>query len=156
MPVLTPCDDFSLEPFWAAREDDRSKASVGFRGNEVGLTLNGCFLNAQYQIGPQFLLLTTAGTPYEESLFIYLLDSGFKSLDQLELGQPYTPGGLRNLRIAGDQELEFSFFGEDLWRLKVLERPRFGDSPFANHPQIRFDLHRVFVKRHLEIKRLRP
>ncbi len=86
----------------------------------------GKILEAQYRIGSDFLLLVTEGSPSEEALYIYYLDSNLQVKDSLELSAMYAEGMLRNLSIIEPNRVAFSFFDNDeKWVLEILPNPKF-------------------------------
>lgn len=114
--------EFELLP---RRRDDRPLSSnVVFAGKPVLCELAGSRLDAQYRCSIGFLLIANEDTPYEEALHITLLSHDLDVLDTLEMSHPYAPGSIRDLRIVGENSLEFIFFGGDNWRLTVLASPR--------------------------------
>ncbi len=87
--------------------------------------LLGKTLEAQYCIGGNFVILMTLDCLLEESLLIYYLDSDLKLLDSLELSAIYIPGIVTNLAIINPDKIQFSFFGDELWTLKILSSPKY-------------------------------
>ena len=119
---MEPIDDFELVP---ERTDDSALPSkLMFAGKPVPGAFAGTHLDAQYRCSLGFLLISNEDSPYEEALHITLLSPGLEVLDTLEMSHPYAPGLVRDLRIAGEDSLEFTFFGGDNWRLTVLASPR--------------------------------
>ncbi|MBV8407965.1 MAG: hypothetical protein JOY64_10075 [Alphaproteobacteria bacterium] len=116
---LSPLQAFDLVP---DREAGSSSLVIG--GKPVPVRFPGVSLTAQFQCGEGYLLLTTADSPFEESLYAILLGMPTEILDVVELSNPYTPAALTDLEIVSDNSLEFSFFGRDRWRLSVSERPQ--------------------------------
>jgi hypothetical protein len=131
--------------------EGRSLSGLLFDGRPVGTAIRGSVLEAQFALDHGYLLLSTEDTPYEESLWITLLDRRFGIRDQMMLCAPYSPGILRGARIVADDLLEFSFFGEDRWRLKIGEAPM---------PRLRAlwtwaaGMHRLSPGRHLQLTRM--
>jgi hypothetical protein len=105
-----------------------------YRGHPTPLLLAGSVLERQFQCGPWYLLLTSDNSPFEEVLHVYLIGRGPAVLDQLDLGQMYTPAVLSEVAVEGPDVLTFSFFGGDRWRLRVWPRPRhtWPSGPFAS------------------------
>ncbi len=110
-------DQFRLEPL--APDTVRSRLT----GGASALELEGQVLEAQFRCPLGYLLITSDGIPFEEALHFYLLDRNGSVLDGLSLGSAYHSGILSRLGVRGD-ELEFSFFGKERWRLSVLSSPR--------------------------------
>jgi hypothetical protein len=109
---------FEIRPVPAAA-GDRSAGRLVFDGRPVGTVVRGACLDAQFALDSGYLLMTTEDIPYEEMLWISLLGSDFDLRDVLELGAPYAPGILRGVQVIADDGLEFSFFGNDRWRLTI-------------------------------------
>lgn len=118
---MTPIARFALRPLG---EGGRAELLDG--GAATGLALPGVVLEAQFAVGPGFLLLATEDVPFEEALHAVLLSPALSVLDEAELSAPYTPGVLRDLAPggAGDDSLGFAFGGAGRMRLRVLPRPR--------------------------------
>jgi hypothetical protein len=128
--LLSVIEVFRLEPL--PGEKPRSRVVAG--GAATATVIEGVVLEAQFRSTQGFLLLTSDDTPFEEVLHVRLLDAQFRVLDGVDLGQAYHPGLLRNLRVSGDAELCFSFFGDDCWLLRVepQARVRWGLRPYAS------------------------
>lgn len=147
-------DNFTVEPTPPVERDRTDESFLLFDGRQTGRILKGVTIEAQYRCGEAYLLLTTEDSPFEEGLHIYFLGADYEVLDEVELSHIYTPGGLENLRVTEENALEFSFFGDDVWRLTVLEQPRRGipNSPLSF---VKRALSRAFGKQYLELKALR-
>jgi hypothetical protein len=117
---MAPVSIFSLRP----SEDERKGSLLQVAGAEIGL-VRGTTIEAQYSCTPGFIVIASWDIPYEEELTISLrAKASFKLLDEIVLGLPYTPGVFERAEVCSANTLQFSFFGEDQWRLDVLERPR--------------------------------
>lgn len=116
------------------------------------IELPGKILEAQYQIGDDFLVLLTEGNPYEEGLYIYFLNKHLEQLDSLELSAMYATGVLTDISISSLYEISFSFFDSDeRWVLRVHSTPRY--APFGHrHPVKR--RRSVFDKSWLSLKKI--
>ena len=124
-----------------------------FDGKLLRCGLAGLYLDAQYRCSLGFLLLSNEDTPYEESLHITLLSPDFDVLDTLEISYSYASGTVRNLKVAGENSLEFSFFGGDKWRLTILESPqRWSVNQLTSGVTHRWK--RLFWKGYLNLRRL--
>lgn len=98
---------------------------VRHRSRPLELALPGSVLEAQLELDDGgYLLLTTAGRPYEETLTIVLLDPAGREIERLALEQPYTPGVLSHVEIMGAAVLRFRFFPGSIHELRVHVRPR--------------------------------
>ncbi len=103
------------------------------QGHTTGRKLKGRQLVDQYSTGQRYILITSDDNPFDEVLHIYLLDLELNVLDELNLSQPYTPGVYQACRHCGEQ-LEFRFFAEGLWCLKVRERPKYTPLNLDQYP----------------------
>jgi hypothetical protein len=121
----------------------------------TSLMVEGSTLEAQYETSKGFLLMLTEDCPYEEALHIYLVDHGNSILDEIHMGQAYVSGILGDLDPIAPDQLQFSFFGNDLWKLRILESPR-RMPPRLNAPQVETRWSRIFSKRFLELTRMKP
>ena len=81
-------------------------------------------MEGQFAMAYGYLLLISAGRPFEESLYIVWLNAKLECLDQLELAAPYTAGAVTDIELGPGAELRFSFFGKDRWLLRVINPPR--------------------------------
>jgi hypothetical protein len=136
-------------------EDSFSHAQLIKLGHPTGVAVRGIRLEAQYEVSGRFLLMLTEDCPYEESLHIYLLDAENSLLDEIRMGQPYTAGILTDLDATTKDTLEFAFFGNDRWKLKVLQKPQ--RMPLnLNSPQIETPWSRLLSKRFMELTRVKP
>lgn len=89
------------------------------------LSTIGSVLEEQYQIGEEYLLFITEGTPYEEALHIILLDRQLSQKDHVEISANYSPGILKNLSVYQPNVIKFSFFNnEETWTLKMREKAK--------------------------------
>jgi len=119
---MVPITDFTLQPPPDQAPSRRSR--LFYRGQAVA-DLDGRSLEFQFQCGPDYLLLLTEDNPYEETLHVYLLGPDLKLLDRLDLENPYSSGILADVQAVSERRLEFSFFGNDRWRLTVLPSPQY-------------------------------
>lgn len=87
-------------------------------------SIEGVMIEAQFRCSWGYLVITSNASPFEEELHFYLLDGNLSVIDSLSLGQVYHSGILRQLQPGPTDQLEFSFFGEERWRLSVLAEPR--------------------------------
>ncbi|MCG8549249.1 MAG: hypothetical protein MI799_02475 [Desulfobacterales bacterium] len=86
----------------------------------------GKVLEAQYRVGNNFLILVTEGNPFEEALYIYYFNNRLQIIDALELSAMYAGGMLRNIYVAGPNEIKFSFFdNSEQWVLKIFSSPKY-------------------------------
>ena len=114
--------DFSIVDL----EEEFPRSELVWKGTLPGLIVDGVWLEKQYKVTPGYLLLLTDDCPFEERLSIYLLSEDMRVLDSMELSLIYHMGILRDIKIESSNELTFTFFGEDCWRLGVRRSPRIG------------------------------
>jgi|SRR5579875_344617 len=127
--------------FQVKREgEDTTRGVLFFQGAFAG-QVEGSVLEGQYRCGNRYLLLTTDDIPYEETLHIFLLDEELRPLDKVSLRQMYHSGLLRDV-VAGDERIEFSFFGEERWLLTVHTTAKlFMNAPFSSVKYARLGRH---------------
>lgn len=111
-----------------------ARSEVRLDGRPTGHTAPGCVLEAQFELDRGYLLLTTEGSPFEEALHVTLVDRHLHPLDERTLAIPYKPGVLRDVAVVSDTRIEFSFFGDERWRLTVQDRPRLLPGLRRRHP----------------------
>jgi hypothetical protein len=102
----------------------RARARHRSRGFEVEVP--GTVLEAQLELDDDrgFVLLLTDDRPYEETLYVVLLDRQGTMLEQLTLEQPYAPGVLEGVEIVAPAVLRFRFFAGTIHELRIHARPR--------------------------------
>jgi hypothetical protein len=144
--------DFSLTPLASSGNARPDRSQLRFEGRTIFGNLSGVVLEAQFQIDGDYLLLITEGSPFEEGLHIYLLSSGFDLLDEAELSAPYNPGIVTDLAVAGSRQLDFTFIGENRWRLTVDRKAH--HSPADRY--LRRPLRRWLRPKLLHVARLAP
>jgi hypothetical protein len=113
--------------------------------------VSGKVLEAQYQIGENFLVLVTEGNSFEEALYVYYFSSSLQLLDSLELSAIYSEGMLRNISLSDSGDIMFSFFDNDeRWVLKVYSHPKYAF--FNNKYPVKRKMS-VFHKKWLSLKK---
>ncbi len=146
-------DCFSLSPNPVGQSQNKAVSEIMNQGIPTGQTIQGSELEAQYAIDDRFLILTTENCPYEEALHIHLLDRQFEILDYLELAQVYSPGILGKIHVSAENCLEFTFFGQERWRLTVLRSPKPGFFRWTRRVT-RFPGWRFWARRYLDLELL--
>jgi hypothetical protein len=115
-PILQPIALFGLDPNLDLGESELLRA-----GSPTGVTVPALSLEAQFAFGPDFLLVLSFDTPYEESLRIRLFDDKLRLKDGFNFDGPFMPGMFR-LGPVGRSTLLFSFpLDQVRWRLTVHE-----------------------------------
>jgi len=72
-----------------------------------------------------YLLFLTDDSPYEECLYVLLLDHQYRILDRVDLYQEYICGIFSDLRVLGTYELSFTFLENQKFHLKIEIPPKF-------------------------------
>lgn len=119
---------FTLQALPAENDEPHpTHAKLLFEGKPTGLVLEGTSLDAQYQYKNRYLLFVTHDSPYADTLHIYLLNDGYRKIDEWAVGSVRESEWfmLRNLAIVGENQLRFSFYGDDSWLLTILGKPEF-------------------------------
>ena len=70
-------DEFTIMNIHSKNEDYDNTSYLYYRGIDIGVILEGLYLAAQYKFNNKFILFLTEDCPFEEGLFIYLLDQTF-------------------------------------------------------------------------------
>jgi hypothetical protein len=118
---------FTLQPLLAENdESDATHSKLLFESKLTDLELEGISLDAQYQYESKYLLFVSHNSPFADTLHIYLLNESFIKIDEwaisaLSESEWYM---LRNLKITDNNQIQFSFFGDDSWILTVLKEPQ--------------------------------
>ncbi len=110
-------DRFRIDP-----EGGESLRSRLIDGDGRSVDIEGKVLEGQFHCSKGYLVITSDGIPFEEAVHFYLVGRDGRLLDGISLGQAYHSGILRDMR-AGEDTLEFSFFGDERWRLSVGKSP---------------------------------
>lgn len=118
------------------QSNDEPRVQLLLQGHTTGRKLKGRQLVDQYARGDRYVLFTTDDNPFSEILHIYLLDLELNIIDELDLSQPYTPG-VYEPHFMNEEHLEFRFFSEGIWCLKVRERPKYSPFNLDQHPVTR-------------------
>ncbi|MCW1719556.1 hypothetical protein OIZ54_12460 [Pseudoalteromonas sp. A3] len=71
-----------------------------------------------------YIFFTSDDSPYEEALYITLVDSIGQVIESVELMKPYSPGILKDLIIRNDQNIEFKFWGESINNLIIADKKK--------------------------------
>ena len=116
------------------------------------MEVEGQLIEMQFSTPEGYLVVTSDGNPYEETVHFYLLDRDGQFRDGISLGRMYHSGILDDISV-GDETLEFSFFGKDRWRLSIRKSPgpMLFPNPFSCIRTIKGRLRRHY----LQLERLR-
>ncbi len=108
-----------------------SKSEVCIHGKNTGITIPAAYLETAILLDDgRYLLFVTEDVPYEESLELLLIDIKQDIQEQMTIAVPYGSGTLREMRLY-ENHIEFSYFSDETWRVKVLSS-RFFRLPFQN------------------------
>jgi len=110
---------FSVAPRQASSRND---GQLLLQGYPTGKSLKGRKLVDQFALGDRYVLITDNDNLFEEVLHIYLLDLELNILDEMEVSKPFTPG-VYQLCGHDDRQIQFRFFDEGVWTLKVRQEP---------------------------------
>lgn len=118
--------------------------------NDLNLRISGLILEAQYLLDDgRALIWLTEDSPYDEALYIYLLDSNNKLIDAVEGGAVFVSGILQIILIRANQ-ITFKFFENNKTYSLIIE----------NTPQFKLQLgegwkyQSFFTKHYLKIEEL--
>jgi len=86
----------------------------------------GCVLESLFKLeNNYYLAFLTEDSPFEECLYIVLLDSQYRLLDRVDIFQDYASGILSNVEVQGSFELTFDFLEKRAFRLLVAQLPEY-------------------------------
>ena len=96
-------------------------------------TVKGAILEVAIAWNDAYLIFVTDDIPYEETLSIYLLDSGLNCLDSATLGGMYTTGFFTLQEPTEPDVVRFRFINDTDWSVELLPEPGFR-LPFFSEP----------------------
>lgn len=126
-------DDVYLKVISEATETRSPKSEVTIEGTKIKLTINGVDLEACIEYDERYLVFTTNDCPFEESLNIYLLSGENEIIDNATVFWPYGTGSFKLLRIIDPDLVQFKFFGDKDWQIKIFKKRRFF-IPYISEP----------------------
>ncbi len=112
-------DVFEFAEYNGAYEDRPLKTALYKNGKVTGSSIEGFVIQAQFQVGDQYLLITDWDCPFEEQLEFHLLDAEAKPIHHQELGAPYATILLKSYRVVSDTSLECDLGGDADYKLAV-------------------------------------
>ena len=118
---MTPMREFRLGQ---VNTDTLASQLLNSQGSVTG-SVEGEVLEAQFEVADGFLIVTTDADPFEACLHFNFFSRDFEKVDGLLLGMPYQTGTFHVVSIERSDELQFSYFGDEVWKLEVLRRGRF-------------------------------
>jgi len=126
-------DDVYLKVISEATETQSPKSEITIEGTKLKLTINGVDLEACIEYDERYLVFTTNDCPFEESLNIYLLSSENEIIDNATVFWPYGTGSFKLLRIIDPDLVQFKYFGDKDWQIKIFKNKRFY-IPYISEP----------------------
>lgn len=147
--LVNKSDDILLKLIDAGNSTVRPSCELVFKGTYTNKTIQGAKLEACVEIDGHYLLFVTDDIPYEEALYLYLLDADFKMLDSASLGAPYSTGYLTDLNLQPPTSVGFRFIGDTDWTVEVLKIAQWR-APFLCDPK--GVLHKFGFKRHFYLR----
>ncbi len=116
-----------------ATETQSPKSEITIEGTKLKLIINGVDLEACIKCDERYLVFTTDDCPFEESLNIYLLSSENEIIDNAAVFWPYVTGSFKLLSITDPDLVQFKFFGDKDWQIKIFKNKRF-HIPYISEP----------------------
>ncbi|GDY25097.1 hypothetical protein AHAT_09870 [Agarivorans sp. Toyoura001] len=99
--------------------EEESGLVLSLEDSKQQLFLPGVLVEKGFKLANgESLWLTNNDSPYEETLFVSLVNSKNLVVDKLELFKPYTPGILNEV-VVGDSSIQFEFWAEETHQVAV-------------------------------------
>lgn len=116
-------DNVSLETHKEAKQLSETQCHVIIDNINTGIVISGKILEATVKtLDDRYLLFTTDGVDYEESLNISLIDLKHGLIEVVSLGGQYLTGAFEDLKVK-DNAASFSFFGDTTWTVNTNTSP---------------------------------
>jgi hypothetical protein len=126
-------------------DDALAESDIVAGRRETGQVITGQVLEAAIEWKGHHLLLVTDDIPFEDSLRIYLFDTGWTLLDSVAMGAMYATGVFSHLELLPPNGVRFQFIDNAIWTIELLEQAvvafPFSDPKGVSRP---FSLHRRF------------
>jgi hypothetical protein len=116
-----------------ATETQSPKSEITIDGTKLKLTINGVDLESCIEYNERYLVFTTDDCPFEESLNIYLLSGENEIIDNATIFWPYGTGSFKLLSVIEPNLVQFTFFGDKDWQIKIFNNKRFY-IPYISEP----------------------
>jgi len=126
-------DDVNLKVISEATETQAPKSEITIKGTKLKLIISGVYLEACIQYDERYLVFTTDGCPFEESLNIYLLSGDNEIIDSATAFCPYGTGSFQLLGTTDSDSVQFKFFIDKYWKIKILKSNRI-NIPYISEP----------------------
>lgn len=101
------------------------KSKISINGISFKPVINGATLEACIEFNDTYLVFTTDDCPFEEGLNIYLLSQQYGIIDTAMAGVAYHTGQFKLLRIIEPNVVQFEFFPDHHWQIKLFNKKRF-------------------------------
>lgn len=126
-----PKSDFDLDPI----DDQKSTIIDHCRRTQSNITGTVLELCARYK--DKFLVFATDDTPFEDMLYVHLLDDSFNVLDSLIIGAMYSTGSFFDPQLISTNKIVFRFIGDTDWSITILDQAKFGIPYFSSIKGVR-------------------
>jgi hypothetical protein len=126
-------DDVCLKIISEATEIQSPKSEIAIDGTRLKMAINGVDLESCIEYNERYLVFTTDDCPFEESLNIYLLSSENEIIDHAIMFWPYGTGSFNLLRVIDPDLVQFKFFGDKDWQIKIFNNKHFY-IPYISEP----------------------
>ncbi|MGK3115177.1 hypothetical protein [Candidatus Pantoea formicae] len=134
MAMMHQVFNLSLVERHAATETAQARSEVLIEQQPSGIIIPGSVLEAAVEFAPKrYVLFVTDGIAYEESLTIVLCQRGEGVQEIVHIENAYTTGFFESLNLY-DNRIQFKFFENTLWSLRVADSPKF-TLPFIGDPK---------------------
>ena len=117
---ILPSSQFSIKLVRPLTEQTMPQSAIINQGIQTAKVIDGAVLEAAIEWSGHYLAFVTDDIPNEESLRIYLFDSGLNLVDSATLSAIYATGSFRHLELLPPNALRFAFFGDTTWELELL------------------------------------
>ena len=105
---------------WAAAGAERG--TLLFENCDIG-QFDGVELVGHFAVGGVgWLIVTDCDCPYEETVFLHLLDAGLRPLERCTLGGAYTAGIVEGMDVIGPGRFRLLFPSSDTPQLITIEK----------------------------------
>lgn len=112
-------DDVNLKLISETTDTQSPKSEITIKGTRLQRIINGVDLELCVECSEGYLVFTTDDCPFEESLNIYLLSEENEIIDNATIFWPYGTGSFKLLRLIDPDLVQFKFFCEKDWQIKI-------------------------------------
>ncbi|BEU04562.1 hypothetical protein OAG1_33620 [Agarivorans sp. OAG1] len=101
-------------------QEQQGGLALSFEDARPQLLLPGVLVEKGFKLANcDSLWLTSNDCPYEETLFVSLVNSQGCIVDKLEIYKPYTPGILSEVVVVSGSRIQFKFWSEKRHQLLI-------------------------------------